>query len=97
MIPMKLPTHEGLQQAQQAETAAARKQHLAALVLAGDHCQPAIAREIAKQLVFDGRSARAYTEDFARRCGSLESVARWGSIEPPDKTTQRVHRHFAAL
>ncbi|CAN5825656.1 hypothetical protein BH11MYX2_BH11MYX2_21440 [soil metagenome] len=97
MIPMKVPTSHEKQQAQQAETSRARQQNLASLVIAGDNCKPVLAREIAKQLVFDGQSARRYTDDFATRCGSEESVARWGSIMPPDKATERVHRHFAAL
>ncbi|HEY4177827.1 MAG TPA: hypothetical protein VGM90_13365 [Kofleriaceae bacterium] len=97
MIPMVRPTFDEKQQAQQAETSAARRQNLVALVIAGDQCKPALAREIAKQLVFDGQSARAYTNGFAKRCGEIDSVSRWGAIEPPIKATQRVHRHFAAL
>lgn len=95
MIPMKLPTYDEVQRVEQAETSADRKQTLAALVLAGDNCKPVVAAQIAKLLVFDGQSARAYTQDFAKRCGEIESVAKWGELTPP--ATQRTFRHFAAV
>ncbi|HEY4060037.1 MAG TPA: hypothetical protein VGM39_25655 [Kofleriaceae bacterium] len=97
MIPMKLPSHDEMQRAEQADTTATRRQHLAAMVLEGDHCKPVVASEIARLLVFDGQSARAYTEDFAKRCGEIESVARWGLIAPPDKANVHPPRRFAAL
>ena len=92
MLPMKVPTAADRQRAAQAETAAVRKQRIATMTAAGDRCRPALAIELARQLVFDGQSARPYTDDFARRCGEIESVARWGAIAPPLSASARPAR-----
>lgn len=80
MIPMHIPTKHELQRAEQDATAAARRARIAQLEGQGDQCNAQIARELARALVFDGRSARAYSEDYVRRCGEDPIVQRWGAF-----------------
>jgi hypothetical protein len=79
MLPHHIPTARELQRAEQAALIAARRDRIAALVATGDQCRPAIARELARALVFDGRSAISYADDYARRCGDDPIVRRWGA------------------
>jgi hypothetical protein len=80
MIPMHIPTKRELQRAEQDATAAARRARIDALAAQGDHCDATIARELARALVFDGRSALAYAGDFRRRCGDDPIVQKWGNF-----------------
>jgi hypothetical protein len=77
LVRVHLPTARELQRADQDATAATRRARIAELVANGDHCQAALARELARALVFDGRSAVAYADDYERRCGADPIVARW--------------------
>ena len=83
MLPMRVPSAAERQDAAQAVTATARKLRLQVLITAGDRCNPVLASERARLLVFDGQSARAYADDFARRCGASEHVMRWRDIMAP--------------
>lgn len=80
MIPMRIPTKRELQRAEQDATAAARRARIAELEAKGDQCNAQIAREHARDLVFDGRSARAYADDFECRCGDDPIVRRWANF-----------------
>jgi hypothetical protein len=77
MIPHHVPTARELQRAEQTALIEARRQRIAELIGAGEHCNAAIARELARALVFDGRSATSYADDYARRCGDDPIVRRW--------------------
>ena len=58
---------------------AARRERIDALVAAGgDRCLLEQARELARALVFDGRSAMAFADDYEQRCGDDIVVRRWG-------------------
>jgi hypothetical protein len=83
MMPHHIPTARELQRAEQNATIAARKQRIASLLAEGDRCRAWIARELARALVFDGRSALAYADDYERRCGEDAIVRRWGKVRPP--------------
>ena len=74
------PTREELQRAEQLATTAARRDRIAALQAEGDRCRPLIARELARALVFDGRSALPYADDYARRCGDDPIVRQWADV-----------------
>jgi hypothetical protein len=79
MRPFHIPTPRELQRAEQALVAAARRDRIDALIAAGgDHCTLEAARELARALVFDGRSAMAFANDYERRCGNDVIVRRWG-------------------
>jgi hypothetical protein len=80
MIPMHIPTKHELQRAEQDATAAARRERIAVHQAQGDHCVAQIARELARDLVFDGRSALGYADDYQRRCGDDPIVRRWGNF-----------------
>lgn len=78
MMPYHIPTARELQRAEQAALIEARRERIATLIAGGDHCSPAIAHELARALVLDGRSAAAYADDYERRCGDDPIVRRWG-------------------
>lgn len=77
VLPHHVPTTHELQQADQEATAAARRARIAEMLAEGDHCSAPRARELARALVFDGRSAAAYADDYERRCGADPIVRRW--------------------
>lgn len=77
MMPYHIPTARELQQAEQNATIEARRARIAMLIAHGDHCRAEIARELARALVFDGRSAVEYANDYERRCGEDPIVRRW--------------------
>jgi hypothetical protein len=79
MIPFHIPTPRELQRAEQDEIAAARRARIAELRAEGDRCRPQVARELARALVYDGQSARAYADDHERRCGADPIVRRWAN------------------
>jgi hypothetical protein len=78
MIPYHIPTTRERQQQEQHGVAEARRARIATLLAAPDRCDAQTARELARLLVFDGRSARAYADDYERRCGDDPIVRRWG-------------------
>ena len=92
MMPGRLPTVRELQRAEQDAAIAARRARIAELTAEGDQCRPPIARELARALVFDGRSAAEYANDYARRCGEDPIVRRWGdaSIKLATLRTRRI-------
>jgi hypothetical protein len=51
----------------------------------GDRCDPPPARQLARQLVMDGRGddARAFAASYVARCGEDADVARWASAPRP--------------
>ncbi len=77
LMPHHIPTARELQQAEQNATIEARRARIAALFAEGDRCRAEIARELARALVFDGRSAIEYANDYERRCGDDPIVRRW--------------------
>jgi hypothetical protein len=77
MKPQHIPTARELQRAEQNELIKARRERIALLLAEGDRCRPAIAHELARALVFDGRSAVEYANDYERRCGEDPVVDRW--------------------
>ena len=83
VLPFHVPTARERQRDEQLAIAAARHTHLAALLAEGDHCRPAVAHEIARALVFDGRSARAYADDYEQRCGADLVIRHWGDAPQP--------------
>jgi hypothetical protein len=89
MIPFHVPSARELQRAEQAEMIEARRARIATLLAEGDRCRAAVARELARALVFDGQSAVAYADDYARRCGEDPIVRRWGDASIKLSTLRR--------
>ncbi len=77
VLPHHVPTARERQRAEQDDTATARRARIAWLFASGDHCDKVRARELARALVFDGKPATAYADDFTRRCGADPIVDRW--------------------
>lgn len=77
-----LPTHRisraEVRQVEEQGLIADRRVRIYARLVHGDRCAPAVAHELAKDLVFDGHSARAYADDYERRCGEDPVVRHWG-------------------
>jgi hypothetical protein len=80
MMPGHIPTRRELQRAEQNAMVAARRERIVALLAEGDRCRAPIARELARALVYDGRSAIEYADDYARRCGDDPIVRHWGEL-----------------
>jgi len=78
MLPHHVPTVRERQRAEQNALIEARRERIAVLVAQGDGCRADVARELARALVFDGRSAVEYANDYERRCGTDAIVRRWG-------------------
>lgn len=80
MIPTHAPSTRSLQRAEQRarqdELAQARRDRITAIEALGDQCEFTIARELARDLVFDGHSAVAYADDYAKRCGGDDPIVR---------------------
>lgn len=89
LIPHHVPTTREIQREEQATIAAARHARIDELRAEGDHCRPAVAHELARALVFDGQSARAYAGDYERRCGADPVVRHWGDAPSPPRYSQR--------
>ncbi|MGE0402515.1 MAG: hypothetical protein AB7T06_37785 [Kofleriaceae bacterium] len=87
MVPFHVPTPHELQQQEQREIAEARRVRVDSLIAEGDRCRPHIAHEIARGLVYVGRSARAYAADYQQRCGMDPIVERWGNAPMPRRKT----------
>jgi hypothetical protein len=79
MIPFHVPTRHEMLRADQRELIDARHARIEAALAQGDGCNVEIARELAHDLVFDGRSAVPYADDFAGRCGDDRIVRRWAN------------------
>jgi hypothetical protein len=79
MIPFHVPTKRELQRSEQNVVAEARRGRILATLVRGDGCDREVARELAHDLVFDGRSALPYADDFADRCGDDWVVRRWAN------------------
>jgi hypothetical protein len=83
MLPSRVQTVRERQRQDQEAFVAARRARLAQLLAGSDGCHPSIAHELAKALVFDGQSARAYAEDYERRCGPDPVVEHWAQAPLP--------------
>lgn len=79
LLPTRHPTLSDRRRADQEKFIAARRARLAQLLAEGDGCHPAIAHELAKALVFDGKSARDYAADYERRCGADPVIEHWAA------------------
>lgn len=90
MMPHHIPTARELQRAEQTALIDARRERIAVLLAQGDGCRAAIARELVRALVFDGRSAITYAADYERRCGEDPIVRRWA--EASAKVPRRYQR-----
>jgi hypothetical protein len=71
------PSAAELRAAEQRAQIVDRRVRIAELLAQGDRCTPAIAHELARDLVFDGRSARAYADDYEARCGIDPEIEHW--------------------
>ncbi|MGE5186959.1 MAG: hypothetical protein ACM31C_33135 [Acidobacteriota bacterium] len=74
------PTARQRQRIEQHRIVEERRARIVELLVDGDRCRPEVARELARALVFDGRSAKPYADDYARRCGGDPIVDRWGAV-----------------
>ncbi len=92
MIPYHIPTARELQQQEQRRVAEARRARIATLLAAPDRCNAPTARELARLLVFDGRSARAYADDYERRCGADPIIERWRDAPAAPRTPRPAAR-----
>lgn len=79
MIPFHVPTRRETLRVDQIAMAAARHARIEAALAQGDGCNVDVARALAQDLVFDGRSAVPYADDFAGRCGDDRIVRRWAN------------------
>jgi len=79
MIPGHFPTPRERARAEQDLVAHARRARIAQILVEGDRCRFVIARELARSLVYDGRSAKDYALDYERRCGADPIVQRWAA------------------
>ena len=79
VMPHHRPSAAELRAADQRAIIAERRARIAELSALGDHCTPVLAHELARALVFDGRSARLYAEDYESRCGTDPEMERWGN------------------
>ncbi|MEO8698797.1 MAG: hypothetical protein ABI867_02105 [Kofleriaceae bacterium] len=73
--PSQEPEREDL-----SKTIADRSARVDALLREGDQCRPPFAHELARALVYDGRSAVAYADDYERRCGEDPIVRKWADV-----------------
>lgn len=89
MLMRKPPTKAELQREEQDSVVEQRRARLAELLAEGDHCRPVIAHELARTLVFDGQSARAYAADYEQRCAPDPVVHAWGAAPVPRQRQRR--------
>jgi hypothetical protein len=89
LLPTNRPDRARLRRDETRAIIDARRQTIAALTAAGDRCKPVVAHELARALVFDGRSARGYAEDYTRRCGDDLVMEHWGNAPMPRLTHRR--------
>lgn len=79
LLPTRHPSHADRLHLEQEQLIAARRLRIAKMLAEGDGCHPALAHELAKALVFDGRSARDYAADYERRCGEDPVIEHWAA------------------
>jgi hypothetical protein len=79
MLPHHIPTVRELQRAEQNALSDARRARIVALLVQGDRCRAPVARELARALVYDGRSAIGFADDYERRCGEDPIVRQWAN------------------
>ncbi len=77
VMPIHRPSAAELRAADQRAIIEQRRARIAELTGHDDHCTPALAHELARALVFDGRSARLYAESYESRCGTDPEMERW--------------------
>jgi hypothetical protein len=77
VMPGHFPTVDEVRASEQRAIIAQRRVRISLLAAQGDRCTPAVAHELARALVYDGRSARAYAEDYESRCGTDPEIERW--------------------
>jgi hypothetical protein len=77
LVSPKLPSARQRQRAEQTAMIHARRLRITMLLAEGDRCRRYIAHELARALVYDGRSAIPYADDFERRCGEDLVVRSW--------------------
>lgn len=77
MMPMHIPTAREVQRAEQDEVAQTRRDRIAELEARSDYCNAQDARELARALFFDGRSAVPLADAYATRCGDDPIIRRW--------------------
>ncbi len=65
-----------------------RRERIVELRLAGDHCVPEIAQELARLLVMDAQwtEVRSFADDFQLRCGTDPIVAKWRDAPRPRRS-----------
>ena len=78
MLPMHLPTRAEIRHTEERSLIEERRTRIAALLALPEHCSPVVAHELARDLVLDGRSARAYADAYERRCGEDPVMTHWG-------------------
>jgi hypothetical protein len=89
IVPGKRPDRAAAMRRELAEIAQNRRLHIIELerspVGRADRCDPAIARELTKLLVMDGRGpdAKAFAASYTPRCGDDVVVARWANAPAP--------------
>jgi hypothetical protein len=89
LLPTNRPDRAQLRREETRAIIDARRQTIAALTAVGDQCRPVVAHELARALVFDGRSARAYADDYTQRCGDDLVMEHWGNAPMPPLTRRR--------
>jgi|SRR5580704_3107029 hypothetical protein len=77
VMPVHRPSAAELRAADQRTIIDKRRARIAELAARADDCTPALAHELARALVFDGRSARLYADDYESRCGTDPEMERW--------------------
>ncbi len=89
------PTAQQRQRSELHRIVEERRARIVELLAEGDRCRPDAARALARALVYDGRSAKPYADDFDRRCGADPIVDRWGDV-PVEALTRRKARAGSA-
>jgi hypothetical protein len=79
MLPSHRPTRAQLWKAEERTLIDERRDRISELQITGDRCKPVLAHELARDLVMDGRSARAYADDYEQRCGEDPVMRHWGN------------------
>jgi hypothetical protein len=77
MLPGHFPTAREKARAVQEDVAAARRVRIVWLLEHTGSCDAPSARELARALVFDGRSAVPFAIDYEGRCGDDPIIDRW--------------------
>jgi len=92
MIPGHFPTPREKARVEQDQVTHARRTRIAELLREGDRCRFETARELARALVYDGRSAKDYAADYQARCGADPIVQRWADAPIARLTVKRLFR-----